>query len=82
MPRFRKTPEVEILKTKWHNSEVHNDAAVLHARGIVAPDLADDYARVKIDARTTISFKTKDRMDKYLRANPDQTFEITITSKQ
>lgn len=67
MAKHKKTPEAEILKTKWHNATVNNDAHHLEMKGITSPDVSTAYARAyNKDLKLTRYFSTRERLDKFM----------------
>ncbi len=69
MAKHKKTPEADILKTKWQSSQIYNDGHYLELKGITSPDVSKAYARAyNKDLKLMRYFATRDRLDKFMAA--------------
>jgi hypothetical protein len=84
MPRTNKNCESVILQTKWHNSQVNNDAKKLEELGIETPDLDSCYAKAfNARERRTIFFISQQRYERWLKQQTDMSaWETTILNCQ
>ena len=75
----RKTPESEILATKWHNSAPNNDAGKLKDKGIQSPDLDASYAKAfHPGLKMWKYFSTPERLEKFLADPQSREWKIYL----
>jgi len=78
----KKTPESEILVTKWHNSEPSNDGDRLKGKGIHSPDLDVSYAKAFHKGfKMWKYFATPGRLDKFLSDPLSREWKIYLIQK-
>lgn len=82
--RNKKTPESDILATKWLNSVPNNDADKLKGKGIHTPDLDASYAKA-YNPRLKMwkYFTTADRLAKFkLSPQSDREWKIYLKNNE
>ena len=68
MPRTNKNCESVILETKFHNSQINNDAAKLEHAGKSGHDTSNDYAMAShVNGKHRIFFASQNRYERWLK---------------